>query len=320
MKAIQFKTFGAPDVLEFVELPKPQCVEGSAIVQVRSSSVNPSDVKNVSGLFGKTTLPRIPGRDFSGVVVEGPSKWLGVEVWGTGGDIGFTRDGGQAEFLRIPTAALVRKPDSLSHEQASAVGVNFVVAWLGTMNYAQLVEGETIVVVGVGGGVGGAVAQISKACGCRVIGVDRFEPPALSPVSRLIDEYVPSGASLVEQIRERTHGGADVVYDTVGGVLFEQALRMVKQRGRVIEISAVGKRRVEFDLIEFYRNETQMFGVDSAKRGVAESAVIMEALRDKFDKGLYQPPFVAQTFSLGTAEHAYQAVASGVPGRAVINM
>ncbi len=92
MKAIQFKSFGSPDVLELVELPRPTCLERSAMVQVRSSSVNPSDVKNVAGSFGKTTLPRVPGRDFSGVVVEGPASWVGAEVWGTGGDIGFTRD------------------------------------------------------------------------------------------------------------------------------------------------------------------------------------------------------------------------------------
>jgi NADPH:quinone reductase-like Zn-dependent oxidoreductase len=319
MRAIQFKSFGPPDVLELAELPKPTCVEGSAIVQVRSSSVNPSDVKNVAGLFEKTTLPRIPGRDFSGVVVEGPSSWLGVDIWGTGGDIGFTRDGSLAEFLSIPAAALARKPDSLSHEQASAVGVNFVVAWLGMMNYAKLLAGETIVVIGIGGGVGGAVAQIAKAQDCRVIGVDRSPPPTLSPASRLIDEWVLFDESLAERVKELTQGGADLVFDTVGGIAFEQALRMAKHRGRVVEISAVGKRRVELDLIEFYHNETQLFGVDSAKLGVVESARIMESLEHKFNEGLYQPPLIAQRFSLETAKQAYQAVASA-KGRVVVNI
>jgi NADPH2:quinone reductase len=320
MKAIQFKSFGPPDVLELVELPKPTCVEGSAIVQVRSAAVNPSDVKNVAGSFAKTTLPRIPGRDFSGVVVEGPSSWLGVDVWGTGGDIGFTRDGSQAEFLSIPAAALTRKPNSLSHEQASAVGVNFVVAWLGTMNYAKLLEGETVVVIGVGGGVGGAVVQIAKACGCRVIGVDREPPPAASPAARLIDEWLSSDETMVERVRELTQGGSELVYDTVGGIVFEQALRMAKHRGRVIEISAVGKRRVEFDLIDFYHNETQLFGVDSAKLGVVESARIMESLEPRFDKGLYQPPLIAERFPLEAAKQAYRAVDSGAQGRVVVNI
>jgi NADPH:quinone reductase len=319
MKAIQFKSFGAPDVLEQVELPRPTNIEGGAIIQVRSSSVNPSDVKNVAGAFEKTTLPRIPGRDFSGVVVEGPSSWLGVDVWGTGGDIGFTRDGSQAEFLSIPAAALARKPDALSYEQAAAVGVNFVVAWLGTMDYAKLVAGETLVVIGVGGGVGGAVVQIAKALGCRVIGVDRNPPPALSPASRLIDEWLMFDESLVERARALTQGGADVVYDTVGGVAFEQALRIAKHRGRVIEISAVGKRRVEFDLIDFYHNETQLFGADSAKRGVVESARMMESLKQEFDKGSYQAPLIAQRFALKDAKQAYQAV-EGAKGRVVINI
>jgi len=320
MKAIQFKSFGSPDVLELVELPRPACPEGSAIVQVRSSSVNPSDVKNVAGSFGKTTLPRVPGRDFSGMVVEGPASWVGADVWGTGGDIGFTRDGSQAEFLMIPVAALVRKPESLSHEQASAIGVNFIVAWLGTIDYARLLEGETLVIIGIGGGVGGAVAQIAKARGCRVIGVDRAPPPADSPASRLIDEWLLFDDSMAKRANELTKGGADVVFDAVGGIAFEPALHMAKHRGRVVEISAVGKRRVEFDLIDFYHNETQLFGVDSAKLGVVESAPIMECLELKFSKGVYQPPLIAQRFPLEAARQAYQAVASGANGRVVVNI
>ena len=64
------------------------------------------DVKNVSGHFEHTVLPRTPGRDFSGVVADGPADWIGADVWGTGGDIGFTRDGTHAEFIKIPLAAL----------------------------------------------------------------------------------------------------------------------------------------------------------------------------------------------------------------------
>ena len=90
MKALQFKRFGEPDVLEYGELPSPTCDAGSAIVRVVSASVNPSDVKNVAGHFQQTVLPRIPGRDFSGRVVDGPAGWIGAEVWGTGGAIGFT--------------------------------------------------------------------------------------------------------------------------------------------------------------------------------------------------------------------------------------
>jgi len=321
MKAIQFKTFGNPEVLEYVDLPTPQADADSAVVQVKAASVNPSDVKNVSGHFGHTVLPRTPGRDFSGVVVDGPQNWLGAEVWGTGGDIGFTRDGTHAEFIKVPLAALSRKPKTLSHAKASAIGVNFVVAWLGTVEYAHLQAGETIAVIGAGGGVGGAVVQIAKAHGARVIGVDRHPLDADTPAGRLIDDYVPLDENVTDRLRALTGGvGADVVYDTVGGVAFETALNLVKRRGRVLEISATGKRRVEFDLIDFYHNETQLLGVDSAKLGVADSAPLMTALVEGFETGKLTGPVIAQTFPLERAREAYEAVASGTRGRVVITM
>ncbi|NIE65530.1 zinc-binding alcohol dehydrogenase family protein [Burkholderia sp. Ax-1719] len=321
MKAIQFKNFGKPDVLELVDLPTPTPAVGHALVQVKSASVNPSDVKNVSGHFDHTVLPRVPGRDFSGVVVSGPDEWIGAEVWGTGGDIGFTRDGTHAEFIEIPVAALARKPKALSHAQAASIGVNFVVGWLGTVDYAQLSAGETIAVIGVSGGVGGAVTQIAKARGSRVIGVGREAPDADSPAAKLIDGFVPMDADTAAKVRELTGGaGADVVYDAVGGVAFELALSLVKRRGRVVEISATGKRRVEFDLIDFYHNETQLLGADSAKLGVAEAAPIMRALSEAFDAGKFAAPVVAERFALEHAQDAYAAVAAGTRGRVVIDI
>jgi NADPH:quinone reductase-like Zn-dependent oxidoreductase len=321
MKALQFRAYGQPDVLEYLELPTPHGDADSVVVQVKAASVNPSDVKNVSGHFEHTVPPRVPGRDFSGVVVEGPNAWLGAEVWGTGGDIGFTRDGTHAEYIRIPLTALSRKPAALSHEQAASIGVNFVVAWLGTVDYAQLEAGETIAVIGAGGGVGGAVTQIAKARGARVIGINREMPPAASPAGRLIDAYVPFDATTVDRVRELTGGaGVDVVYDAVGGVAFEMALSLAARRGRVVEISATGQRRVEFDVIDFYHNETQLFGADSAKLGVAESARLMDALVDGFDSGKLAPPLIAARYGLEQGRDAYAAVVAGTPGRVVITM
>jgi len=320
MKAIQFKSFGAPEVLEYLELPTPQRDSDTAIVQIKSASVNPSDVKNVSGHFDHTQPPRIPGRDFSGVVVDGPAQWLGVDVWGTGGDIGFTLDGTHAEFIKIPVRALARKPANLSHEQASAIGVNFVVAWLGTVEYAKLAPGETVAVIGAGGGVGGAVTQIAKARGSRVIGINRDALLAGSPAARLVDDFVPFDDATVERVRALTGGGVDVVYDAVGGVAFETALQLVKRRGRVVEISATGRRRVEFDVIDFYHNETQLLGTDSAKLGVAESARFMSALVEGFESGQFEAPVIAQRYTLEQARQAYEAVAAGTAGRVVITM
>ena len=141
----------------------------------------------------------------------------------------------------------------------------------------------------------------------------------------LIDAFVPAFGSsdehTVARVRELTRGeGVDVVYDAVGGVAFELALALAKRRGRVVEISATGKRRVEFDLIDFYHNETQLLGADSAKLGVVESAPVMRAIAEAFDAGRFEPPLVAARYPLARAREAYEAVAAGTRGRVVIDM
>ena len=73
MKAIQFTRFGAPDVLEFIDVPTPKATDANALVQISAAAINPSDVKNVAGQMEGTVLPRIPGRDFAGIVVDGPT-------------------------------------------------------------------------------------------------------------------------------------------------------------------------------------------------------------------------------------------------------
>jgi NADPH:quinone reductase-like Zn-dependent oxidoreductase len=128
MKVIEFKEFGNPSQLKVSERPLLRADANTAVVHIEAASVNPSDVKNVAGRMLQTTLPRVPGRDYSGVVVDGPEEWLNQEVWGTGGDVGFTRDGSHAEYIQVPIASLVRKPETLSYEQAACVGVTFVTA------------------------------------------------------------------------------------------------------------------------------------------------------------------------------------------------
>jgi NADPH2:quinone reductase len=101
----------------------------------------------------------------------------GAEVWGTGGEIGYSIDGSHAELIAVPVASLRRKPTTLSLEQAGAIGVTYLAAWLGVVEYAALAPGETLLVTGASGGVGGAAAQIGKWRGGRVVGVDRHQLP-----------------------------------------------------------------------------------------------------------------------------------------------
>src|SRR6202035_5093662 len=175
MRAIRFKGFGDPSVLELAEVEAPAVGETTALVRVMAASINPSDVKNVAGAMKQTRLPRIPGRDFAGVVEAGPSEWIGRAVWGTGGDTGFTRDGTHAEVIAVPVISLRRKPDILSFDEAASGGVNYIAAWCGR-EAAGLQAGETVLLMGASGGVGGAAAQIARRLGARVIGADLRAP------------------------------------------------------------------------------------------------------------------------------------------------
>jgi NADPH:quinone reductase-like Zn-dependent oxidoreductase len=318
MRALRFQEFGDPSKLTLVEAPDPIPDASTAVVRIVAASVNPSDVKNVAGQMEGTVLPRIPGRDFSGVVEHGPSDWVGAEVWGTGGEIGFTTDGTHAERIAFPVAALVRKPQNLPHKVAAAIGVNFVIAWLGAVRYAQARAGETVAVIGAGGGVGGAVIQIAKARGCRVIGVDRGSPPP-PPAGTLMDEFISASSDVAAELKRLTGGeGAAVVFDSVGGAMFESSLRSLAHRGRLVEISSAGKRRVEFDLIDFYHNEGQILGADSRKLDTLASSKLLAELVPGFEQGPYQAPVVAETYPLADGVAAYQAVARGTRGRVVL--
>ncbi len=321
MRALQFSEFGPVSNLRLVELPDPKADSATAIVKVAAASISPSDVKNVQGKMEHTTLPRVPGRDYAGTVVQGPSEWIGAEVWGTGGEIGYSIDGSHAELIAVPIASLRRKPRALSLNQAAAIGVMYLAAWLGLIEYAQLAAGETLLVIGASGGVGGAAAQIGKWRGARVVGVDRQPLASDAPAAAALDEFfVPGGEALESIVRRATRGnGAEVVFDSVGGPMFEPALKALAHRGRLLEISSAGDRRVSFDLIDFYHNESRLFGVDTRARDAIASGVLLEALTPFFDQGIFRPPAIDGVLALSDGSAAYQKVDSGqVRGRLVL--
>ncbi len=300
------------------ELPDLTPGDGEARVRIEAASINPSDCKNVLGAFKQTRLPRTPGRDYAGVVDAGPAAWIGAAVWGTG-DCGFTRDGTHAQQIVVPVASLRHKPSSLSFEQAASVGVNYLAAWLGLVDAAALSAGETLLIIGAGGGVGGAAAQIARQAGARVIGVDRDQPAEGAAILEIAEHLIVGARDVVAAVREATGGrGADVVFDAVGGVMFRAAVGCLARRGRLVEISATGQREVSFDLADFYHNESRLFGIDTLQRDMIGSALILAELQTGFDSCAFRPAPIARTVGLDDAAAAYRAVAGGERGRVVL--
>jgi NADPH:quinone reductase-like Zn-dependent oxidoreductase len=306
MKALRFSGFGPPSVLRIEEVAIPVPSEGEALVQVQAAAINPSDYKNVAGHFKNTTLPRTPGRDFAGIVVKG-KQHEGEEVWGSPPRLGIIRDGSHAEYVVVPAETLSLKPKSLSMVQAAAIGVPYITAWASVVSAAQIQPGETILIVGAAGAVGQAATQIANWKQARVLG------------AAITSDPIPGTESVVntttEDLRERvlalTAGrGVDAVLDTVGGPMFEPALRSLRYGGRQVVITSMGDPRVSFNLVDFYHNLSRLIGVDSNGLTPREVAEITDELRRGFEAGALQPPPI-EIVPFEKAVDAYSRLAAG---------
>jgi NADPH2:quinone reductase len=314
MKGLRVDGFGPLTGLAVSDMPTPARRPDEVLIAVRAAAVSPFDVKNVTGFIPLTTWPRVPGRDYAGVVVDGPSALMGKEVWGTGGTLGLTRDGTHAEYLIVPEDAVREKPSALDFGQAASIGVSYSAAWLGLVRAANVASGEVVLIVGASGSVGRAAAQIARWRGARVIGADR-----ISSEAGVFDDQVNTATQdLAKTVRELTNGvGADVAFDTVGGPLFNATLGSLRHRGRHVIISSVGERRVSFDLLDFYHQELTLYGIDTVKYDPRASADLLDELRAGFETSALTPPAVL-SFPLHAAADAYRAVQDGTAGAKVV--
>ncbi|WP_017761277.1 quinone oxidoreductase family protein [Pseudacidovorax intermedius] len=304
--------------LAIVDQPPPMPAAGMAVVQVGAAAVNPSDVKATLGLMPKAVWPRTPGRDFAGTVIAGPSAWVGREVYGSGGDVGITRDGSHARYLLLPEAALRERPRNISMDEAGAVGVPFVTAYEGFRRSGLPQAGQVVLVLGANGKVGQAAAQLAAQAGARVIAVQRrpgpFEGFACAPV----DVIDASQEDVAARVLELTGGrGADVVYNTVGSAYFEAANKSMAKGATQIFI-ATHDRAVPFDIFAFYRGMHTYVGIDSLAMDCVASTAQLDAMREGFERGTLKPFAVARSFGLDEALQAYRQVLSGSTDRVVL--
>jgi len=258
-----------------------------------------------------TTLPRIPGRDFSGVVVSGQADLVGKEVWGTGGDVGFTRDGSHAQYILLPIAALVPKPANLSMDAAGSAGVVFVTGWSAIVSAADVTQGEIVIVIGAGGGVGSAAVQIAKTRGAKVIGAVRSEADAAAARQNGADEIINTGsANLVDAVGAMTSGkGANVVFDT-SGHMFAESVEAAAMDGRIPIITAPADGKASFNLRSLYRKELRILGVDTRPMDAVACAKILAQMTPYFESGKFKAS-AGEAFPLAGAPEAYEQAARG---------
>jgi NADPH:quinone reductase len=294
--------------------------ENDLLIEIKAAAVNPSDVKAATGLMPYAVFPRTPGRDYAGVVIDGPKSWIGREVFGSSGDLGIRRDGTHATHLVVEADAVVEKPKSISWEEAAGIGVPFVTAMEGLRRAGIPKAGETVLVMGVNGKVGQAAVQIASWRGARVIGVVRrneaYEGHASSPV----DVIDASATDVAARVRELTDGkGADVVFNTVGDPYFQAAHQSLGLRGRQILIAAVD-RIVQFNILEFYRGQHTYVGIDTLGLSSIATGAVLRELGPGFAGGHLKPfPIKPNAiYPLEQAKAAFVAVAGSSRDRVIL--
>jgi NADPH:quinone reductase-like Zn-dependent oxidoreductase len=322
MKALRIERFGEPsDVLAVVELDPTPTGPDEVRVRVEAAGVNPSDVANVRGRFPITTLPRIVGRDFAGSVVEGPDDWIGLPVWGAGGDIGFRRDGSHAQFINVPKAAISLRPRNLSAEEAAAVGIPFLTAE-SALDLARIEGGNWVIVSGAAGAVGNAAVELAHAKGARVIALVRDEHQSQRLDRNKVDAIAQSDLNNLEEvIHDATNGkGADVALNGIGASVFPAFLSSLAAGGRmVIYGAALGGREAAIDLLAFYRKHQQLFGLNTVDIDEIQAAKILSRLAPLFEKGELSKPLIAERYPLADAAQAYERVGTA-KGKVVLQM
>ncbi|WP_420715532.1 quinone oxidoreductase family protein [Cupriavidus sp. D39] len=306
--------------LQLAGVARPTAGIGQCVIEVVSAGVNPSDVKATLGLMPHAVWPRTPGRDYAGVVVDGPSDMVGLEVWGSGGELGIRRDGTHGRYLTIDAQSVRAKPAALSLLEAGAVGVPFITAYEGLRRAGMPSAGDVVLVCGGNGKVGQATIQIATALGARVFAIERtaeaYRGHANGPV-RMIDA---SSEAIAAVVRGETDGhGADIVYNTVGSPYFEQANQAMAIGAKQIFISTIEKA-VPFDIFAFYRGQHTYVGVDTLALDSAACARILDELAPMFAQGKLQPFPVLPTYTYGLerADQAYRAVLQGATERVVL--
>jgi NADPH:quinone reductase-like Zn-dependent oxidoreductase len=322
LRALQIYDFGAPaETLKLREVAPAELGPSQVRVKIEAAGVNPSDVLNVRGRFATTSLPRIVGRDFAGTISEGPSELIGAKVWGTGGDLGFTRDGAHAEYVVIPAGAVALRPKNLSAIEAAAVGTPFLTAWYAIVELGRLEAGEWVIVSGAAGSVGDAAIQLATARGARVIALVKDESERAQLDKNKVAAVAQSDRNdLVDVVNDATGGKrAALALNGVGAAIVQPLLQSLADGGRTVVYSvSFGGSEVTLDLFALYRRRLSLLGLNTGALDVLHGADVLRKLAPLFESGALRAPHIDGSYAFADAVDAYQRVEEGKPGKVVL--
>lgn len=336
MKAIGFSEQGGVDVLRYIDVPIPTLDPYEVLVNVEACAVNYLDLHarrdrpEIAAKLRSGGTPHILGSDIAGTIAETGDRVRGVSVGdrvvlapcipcGVCDDchrgsenlcptqtlIGFQTDGGYAAYVKAPAANVIQLPASLTFLHAAALPIAYLTAWHMLMTRAQLGATDTLLILGVGGGVGSAGLQIAKLTGARVFATASSEAKLENARQMGADVTINyTDTDFSEVVLAETDGrGVDVVLEHVGAATWEQSLASLAKKGRLVSCGVTTGNIGAIDIRKLYQKELTLMG--SALGTVAELRTLVRLAGD----GKLEP-ILDRVLPLARAAEAHQLLES----------
>jgi NADPH2:quinone reductase len=314
MKAIQIVDLTGPDsALELVDLPEPELTHmlspGEGVVlDVHCAGVAFPELLQTRGQYQiKPPLPFVPGSEVAGVVRSAPA-----DATVKAGDrvAAFCALGGFAETAVAPPFLTFALPDELDFAQGAGLILNYHTAYFSLHLRGRLREGETVLVHGAAGGVGTAALQVAKGLGARTIAVDSRDAKEQVALQAGADHVVRSDGAWKDEAKELSGGGVEVVFDPVGGSLFTDSLRSLREGGRLIVVGFAGGSIPEVKVNRLLLANTEIIGAGWGGYVMGRPQVNLEigaAVNRMIEQGFVRP-IVGERFPLERAADALRAI------------
>ena len=318
MKAWVVRELGGPESLRLEEVAPSDPADGMVRIKVRAAAINFPDVLMVAGLYQvKPELPFVPGVEVSGEVISAPASSEfkpGDRVMALLDQGGLTR-GGFAEIADAAPSSLTRMPDKMTFEDGAGFTLIYQTGWFGLHRRANLKAGETLLVHAGAGGVGSAAIQLGKAAGATVIATAGSDAKVAVCLELGADHALNyKTQDFVEEVKRITGGrGADVVYDPVGGDVYDRSTKCVAFEGRIVVVGFTSGRipqaATNHVLIKNYSVVGLHWGLYT-RRAPELIPPATRALLDLYGAGKIKP-YISTRLSLNQAPRALAMVAEG---------
>lgn len=321
MHAWRGHAFGPPESLRWEEVEQPDLLDDQVRIEVKASAVNFPDVLFTAGTYQvKPVPPFVPGFEIAGVVVESRAASLRV---GTRVSSTLDGSGGYATHAVAFPQSCFALPDALPFVEAAGLTVTYQTGWFALHRRARLQKGEWLLVHAGAGGVGSAAIQLGKAAGARVIATAGGEEKRALCARLGADVAIDyQKDDFVEAVKSATEGhGADVIFDPVGGDVFDKSTRCIAFEGRLVVIGFTSGRfptaRANHLLVKNYA----VLGLHWGLYNMVDPQAVRDAQQELFRlhaAGLIKP-YVSETLPLAEAPQAMAKVAArGSTGKIVL--